>query len=288
MVDRNQVREGMTVYSSDGEKLGKVLTCDQSTFVIEKGFFFPKDYIARYDHVAEAQGDEIHLSLTKDAFRNNEGQMGDVGDIAGREHQREPGWSGAGGFSADDRAAGLAAAEGSDARMREGPSDAARAAMAREDRQSAGTDDIRVPVVEEELEAVKRDKQAGEVRLRKDVVQETKRIDVPVTREEVKVERVPGSGASAASTEGAFEEKSVSMPVREEEVEIRKRPVVKEEVRLRKERHVEQRAAEGDVRREQVHVEGEGASGEDIRRHVQGGEDPGTIGNRRDDPDLDR
>jgi uncharacterized protein (TIGR02271 family) len=277
MMDRSQIREGMAVYSSDGEKLGKVLTCDQSTFVIEKGFFFPKDYVARYDHVADVRGDDVHLSLTRDAFRESGGQMGDIG---GREHERERGWSGAGGFSADDRAAGIQASETDDARLRSGPLD--------RDRTTTGNEDIRVPVVEEELDVVKRQKEAGEVRLRKDVVHETKRIDVPVMREEVRVERVPASGASAASTEGAFDEKTVSMPVREEEIEVRKRPVVKEEVRLRKERHVEQRAAEGEIRKEQVHVEGEGASGEDIRRHVQGGEDPGTLGNRRDDPDLDR
>jgi uncharacterized protein (TIGR02271 family) len=278
MMDRSQIREGMAVYSSDGEKLGKVLTCDQSTFVIEKGFFFPKDYIARYDHVADVRGDDVHLSLTRDAFRESGGQMGDIG---GREHEMERGWSGAGGFSADDRAAGLGASGTDDARLRAGPFERDRSS-------TGGEEDIRVPVVEEELDVMKRQKEAGEVRLRKDVVQETKRIDVPVTREEVRVERVPASGASAASTAGAFDEKTVSMPVREEEIDVRKRPVVKEEVRLRKERHVEHRAAEGEIRKEQVHVEGEGASGEDIRRHVQGGEDPGTLDTRRDDPDLDR
>jgi uncharacterized protein (TIGR02271 family) len=277
MMDRSRIREGMAVYSSDGEKLGKVLTCDQSTFVIEKGFFFPKDYVARYDHVADVRGDDVHLSLTRDAFQESGGEMG---DITGREHERERGWSGAGGFSADDRAAGLGASGTDDARLRGGPLD--------RDRTASGSEDIRVPVVEEELDVVKRQKEAGEVRLRKDVVHETKRIDVPVMREEVRVERVPASGASAASTAGAFDEKTVSMPVREEEIEVRKRPVVKEEVRLRKERHVEQRAAEGEIRKEQVHVEGEGARGEDIRRHVQGGEDPGTLGIPRDDPDLDR
>jgi uncharacterized protein (TIGR02271 family) len=261
-MDRRQIREGMTVYSSDGEKLGKVLTCDRSTFVIEKGFFFPKDYVARYDHVADVRGDSIRLSLTKDRFREHGGQMG---DIAGREHERERGWSGAGGFSAGDRAAGLGAG-----------------------RTASSTEDVRVPVVEEEVDVVKRDKARGEVRLKKEVVHETKRIDVPVTREEVRVERAPASGASAASTEGAFQEKTVSMPVREEEIEIKKRPVVKEEVRLRKERHVERRAVEADIRKERVHVEGEGASGQGIRRNVQDGQDPGTLGSRRGDPDLER
>ena len=51
------------------------------------------------------------------------------------------------------------------------------------------------------------------------------------------------------------------MPIHEEEIEVRKRPVVTEEVRLRKERITEQRAAEADIRKERVDVEGEHARG---------------------------
>ena len=58
----------MTVYTSDGEKLGKVLQCEAETFIIEKGFFFPKDYIARYDDIADVTNDEIRLTRAKDAF----------------------------------------------------------------------------------------------------------------------------------------------------------------------------------------------------------------------------
>jgi uncharacterized protein (TIGR02271 family) len=86
-------------------------------------------------------------------------------------------------------------------------------------------------------------------------VTEQKHIEVPVTREEVRVEHVRTDEPRAATAEGAFEEKTVSMPVTEEEVEIRKRPVVKEEVRLRKDRVVEQRAADADLRKEKVDVE---------------------------------
>jgi hypothetical protein len=42
------------------------------------------------------------------------------------------------------------------------------------------------------------------------------------------------------------------------QIEIRKRPVVREEVRLRKDRVVEQRAAETEVRREEVDIEDHG------------------------------
>ncbi|MFL5272004.1 MAG: YsnF/AvaK domain-containing protein [Anaeromyxobacteraceae bacterium] len=66
--NRRGVQEGMIVYSSDGEKLGKVLQCEAETFIIEKGFFFPKDYIARYQDISDVRGDEIHLSSAKSAY----------------------------------------------------------------------------------------------------------------------------------------------------------------------------------------------------------------------------
>ncbi|WP_232287307.1 YsnF/AvaK domain-containing protein [Anaeromyxobacter dehalogenans] len=222
----------MTVFSSDGEKLGKVAATGARTFTVEKGIFFPKDYLARYDEIAEITGDEIRLALTKDAF------------VAMRE-------SGSYGVSgAEDT-----------------------------ERTSAG--DIRVPVHEEELDVVKRERDAGEVRLRKDVVTETRHVDVPVTREVVHVERTPATGERAMSAgERAFEKDSVSVPVHEEEVEIRKRPVVKEEVRLRKERVTEHRAADEDLRKERVDVEGEGGA-----RPLRGDE-PGPFPPRRDDDEL--
>jgi uncharacterized protein (TIGR02271 family) len=56
----------------------------------------------------------------------------------------------------------------------------------------------------------------------------------------------------------AFKKDEVVVPVREEEVEIRKRPAVTGEVRVQKERVVEERRASETVRKEDVRVEKEG------------------------------
>jgi hypothetical protein len=83
MIDRSRIREGMVVFSSDGEKLGKVLASDSETFVIEKGFLFPKDYVASYEDVADVVGDDIRLSRTKEEFtREADMSGGRVGDSA--------------------------------------------------------------------------------------------------------------------------------------------------------------------------------------------------------------
>ena len=79
---------------------------------------------------------------------------------------------------------------------------------------------------------------------------------VPVTKEDVGVERVPADEARAPESEaGAFREDETRIPLVEEEIEVTKRPVVKEEVRARQERHTERRDVSGEVRKEDVEVE---------------------------------
>ena len=72
MIDRNQVHEGMVVRSSDGKKLGHVAVCEESSFVVEKGFFFATDYVADYDDVADILGDEIRLSRAQEELGHGE------------------------------------------------------------------------------------------------------------------------------------------------------------------------------------------------------------------------
>ncbi len=72
MIERGQIHEGMTVRSSDGRRLGRVLACQESTFLVEKGFYFATDYVARYDEVADVSGDEVRLSRNEEALAHGE------------------------------------------------------------------------------------------------------------------------------------------------------------------------------------------------------------------------
>ena len=119
------------------------------------------------------------------------------------------------------------------------------------------TGDLNIPVVEEELDVVKREREAGAVRIHKDVITEEKTMTVPVTRERVRVERVPVSGGDVRAADAEIGSEDITVPVREEEVEVRKRPVVREEVRVRKERTEEPRMIAETLRKERVDVEGE-------------------------------
>src|SRR5262245_63279149 len=62
--DKSNVRNGMFVMGTQGERIGKVIRCDEETFVVEKGVFFPKDYELRYDHITDISGGTIRYALT--------------------------------------------------------------------------------------------------------------------------------------------------------------------------------------------------------------------------------
>ena len=125
--------------------------------------------------------------------------------------------------------------------------------------QSAGSDlededELRVQRTEEELAAGTREREAGQLKVRKRVRTDREQIEVPTRHEEVSVERVPASGEA---TEAEIGDDEVVVPVTEEEVVVGKRPVVKEEVRIRKDVVEDTETVEEDVRREEREVEDE-------------------------------
>ena len=113
-------------------------------------------------------------------------------------------------------------------------------------------DELRVQRSEEELVAGTREREAGSVNVRKRVRNYRKRIEVPTRREEVSVERVPVEGEATQTQIG---DEELSVPVVEDEVVVQKKPVAKEEIRVRKDVVHERQIVEDDVRREEVDIE---------------------------------
>ena len=115
-------------------------------------------------------------------------------------------------------------------------------------------DELRVQRSEEELRAGTREREAGAMNVRKRVRTDREQVRVPTRHEEVSVERVPvneeGTGAEIGDDE-------ISVPMVEEEVVTEKRPVVKEELRVRKESVQDEEVVEEDVRKEEVDVDDE-------------------------------
>jgi len=110
---------------------------------------------------------------------------------------------------------------------------------------------------EEELQARKTSVETGHVTLGKDVVEERKTVEVPVTREEVYVERHAVDRPSDRPIEAGTNQ-TIDVPVREEQVELEKRAFVYEEVGVNKQRVVDNQQVSGTVRREELRVDRDG------------------------------
>ncbi|HEY1417167.1 MAG TPA: PRC-barrel domain-containing protein [Myxococcaceae bacterium] len=66
---RTNVTTGMTVYSQDGAKLGKVVSVDEAGLFVEKGLLFPRELGFSWEDVADVQGDGVHLRLDHEAVK---------------------------------------------------------------------------------------------------------------------------------------------------------------------------------------------------------------------------
>ena len=97
----------------------------------------------------------------------------------------------------------------------------------------------------------------GKARLRKYVVTENVTQTVPVTREEVRVEREPITEANrdAALDGPAISEEEHEMTLNEERVVVQKEAVPVERVRLEKDTVTEQQQVDEEVRKEQIEVD---------------------------------
>jgi len=146
--------------------------------------------------------------------------------------------------------------------------DTATAGSSRADADRLMTDDRdTVQLREEQLRARKETVEAGEVEIRKEVVSEQRTIEVPVTREEVVIERRPVDRVESDRTDvGDIREgETISVPVREEQVTVEKRPVVTEEVSVGKRQVTETERVSDTVRREEAVIDrtGDGNVGGD-------------------------
>lgn len=109
-----------------------------------------------------------------------------------------------------------------------------------------------------EVLRVHRDRlQRGEVRLRKETITEDQNVKVPVTREELVLERVPVAGEQTAPGAQIGKETEIRVPLSEERVSIEKEPVVREEVKVGKREVTNVESYDEKVRREELRVEDE-------------------------------
>ena len=117
--------------------------------------------------------------------------------------------------------------------------------------------DYRLQLRGELLRTHKERVQRGEVRLRKEVVTENQTINVPVTREELVIERTRPTGEARATGEIGTDQE-IRVPLSEERVNVEKKPIVNEEVRVGKRQVQDTRNVSDKVRHEELRVDKEG------------------------------
>ena len=122
---------------------------------------------------------------------------------------------------------------------------------------SATEGEQRMKLREERLQASKEKVQVGEAELRKEVVTEQQSIDVPVTHEEVYIERRPGSGQVSDLPVGKDGE-TISVPLRAEQVNVTKQAVETGEVTLGRRQVQETQRVSDTVRHDEARLEREG------------------------------
>jgi uncharacterized protein (TIGR02271 family) len=214
-----EIPSGTEVFGADGEKVGTVAVAYPGYIVVEKGFFFPTDYYIPTTAVASYDGGQIHLNVSKDAALQS-------------------GW--------DVQPVDLETATST-----VGMTDTTMAGTAT----AVGEEELRIPVIEEELTATVRGQEAGAVRIEKDVVAEERTLDVPVTEERVRIERrVVDRPVTAADAE-TFTDTVIEVPLRSEVVDVDKQAHVVEEIVISKEAVERTERVSDTVRKERVRVD---------------------------------
>ena len=255
---------GWDVVASDGRKIGEVkhLIADTAQMRVR----YLEVELDRDLRAGGASGDDRNALIPIGAVRLNDDKDDVIVDsLSSVEFGSFPAYSSTGTFDRDYESSVASRFTGGAGSARSTTGTAAGATTGGADRDDfydndrfddsryqRGVEARRLTLSEEQLQVGKRQREAGEVEVRKTVETEHVSESVPVTREEVRVERRPLSAGDVDTTNATIGEDEIRVPLMEEEVVVEKRVVPTEEVVIRKEAVTEDRNVEADVRRERL------------------------------------
>jgi uncharacterized protein (TIGR02271 family) len=235
---------GADVYGSDGSKIGSVgqIYLDDETgapewLAVRTGLFATKESFVPLAQ-ANVAGDRINVPFDKDQVKDAPSIEPD-GNISPAEEDELYAYYGM------NSAAGLT----------DPGTDAGRNTIGRDT--SGPTTDEAMTRSEERLNASTRTEQIGTARLRKYVVTEQQQVTVPVTREEVRLEREPITDANRgqAMAGPAISEEEHEVTLHAERPVVTTEAVPVERVRLNTDTVTEQETVSGEIRKEAIEVE---------------------------------
>ncbi len=112
------------------------------------------------------------------------------------------------------------------------------------------TNEERIPLTEERLDVSKKSGE-NQATVTKKPIKETKTVEVPLTREEVSIERRPASGQTEAQSP-IQSEQEIKIPLKREEAKVSKKPYVKEEAVIKKKAFTDTKEITEDVTSEEL------------------------------------
>jgi uncharacterized protein (TIGR02271 family) len=249
-VQELQTMMGQTAVDVDGAKIGKIgqVYLDDRTgqpqwVTVSTGLFGTKESFAPL-YGSSVTGDELKLAVTKDLVKDapkvdNDGHLEEpeVQDL----YQHYNGYLGSDTYQQDD-VYDVDQAEGS-----------ANTGSAGHDTSGPNTDDA-MTRSEERLHVGTEQVEAGRARLRKYVVTENVSQTVPLTHEEVRIEREPITDANRdqALTGGDITEEEHEVTLHAERPVVEKETVPVERVRLATETVTQEHEVNESVRKEQI------------------------------------
>lgn len=246
---------GRTAVDLEGTKIGKIgqIYLDDRTgeplwVTVSTGLFGSRQSFAPISG-SQFDGENVRLAVSKDTIKDAP-NVDDDEHISGSEQDALYEYYGYAG----DQTAGQTGPTGPIGRGQAGHSrDAAKTAGDRAGQRTAGTDDA-MTRSEERLDVGKETVQAGRARLRKHVVTENVTRTVPVSHEEVRVEREPVTEANrdAALSGEPISEDEHEVTLQAERPVVEKEAVPVERVRLATDTVTEDAEVSESVRKEQI------------------------------------
>jgi uncharacterized protein (TIGR02271 family) len=216
---------------SDDEDLGEVKEIDRNYVLVQKGLINKEKFYIPKNMAESYDGSVLRFNISKDEVRNR--FMGDSPPVADQ-------------YSSSYKNADL---------------------TEKDTENIPKETDSRVPLIEERVNVSKRESRE-EATVTKEPVTQTKTVEVPVTHEEVTIEKRPPKDRkyTSISSESPVESKTeIKIPLKREEVEATKQPYVKEEVVVKKKPVTETRQVSEEVKSETVSTTGEKTIEEGIK-----------------------
>lgn len=261
--------ENSTVYDSDNKKLGTVgqiyldgHTEEPKFVTVNTGLFGTKETFVPYD-AASHTADGLTVPFTKDFIKDAPNIEAD-GPLSAEDQQRIFDY-----YESDSGGTGAHSTGTHDQGARSQGTAAGGAGAAGAPQTDAGPgrgghvdSDAEVTAKEERLNVGTQQQEAGQARLRKRVRTEHETVEVPVEREELVVERenIDPDSPDARTTGGITDDADSAeetVTLHEERPVVDKETVATEKVNVGKRTVQDTETVEGDLRKEEIDVEGE-------------------------------